>query len=207
MHKSRGNAIWFDDAAEKIGADTMRLLYCLQDPTQELKFGYNVAKEPKNNINILFNLGNLIVDSKDRKVKKVEDKWIISRLNSLIKTMTEEFESLHPHLATRALQEFWLNDFSRGYIQMVRERISVNDEDVSYVMKEVYLTILKLAAPIIPFVTDAVWQNLRSKIKLSEESVHLCDWPKVDVKLINRKLENSFDAINAVVPVILGQLH
>jgi isoleucyl-tRNA synthetase len=203
MHKSKGNAIWFDDAVEKIGADSMRLLYMLQDPTQELRFGFNVVKEPKNNINILFNLGNLLVGCRKGKFKKAEDKWIISKLNSLIANVTTEIEDLHPHLATRAVQEFWLNDFSRGYIQMVRDRISINDEDVNFVMKEVYLTLLKLCAPIIPFVTEAVWQNLRSKIDLDEESVHLCDWPRSNVKLINKKLEKSFEVVNTVVPAIL----
>ena len=60
MHKSKGNAIWFNDAVEKMGADPMRLLYCLQDPSQELRFGFNVVKEPTNNLNIFYNLSNLV---------------------------------------------------------------------------------------------------------------------------------------------------
>jgi isoleucyl-tRNA synthetase len=63
MHKSKGNAIEVTDATEKIGADTMRLLYCLQDPSQELRFGFNALKEPQNNINILYNISKLIENS------------------------------------------------------------------------------------------------------------------------------------------------
>src|SRR3989344_809799 len=76
MHKSKGNAIWFVDAGEKLGADSIRLLYCLQDPSQELRFGYGVIKEPQNSLNILFNINRLIGQTnKIRKINAVEDKW------------------------------------------------------------------------------------------------------------------------------------
>ena len=91
----------------------MRLLYCLQDPSQELKFGFNVVKEPRNRINILYNLSRLVENSKTKKISKIEDLWILSKLNSLIKKVTEELEEMHTHTATRALQDFWLNDLSR----------------------------------------------------------------------------------------------
>src|SRR4030066_1066907 len=69
MHKSKGNAIWFDEAVEKIGADSMRLLYCLQDPSQELRFGFNVVKEPTNTLNIFYNISRLL--DKPRKKNKI----------------------------------------------------------------------------------------------------------------------------------------
>ena len=120
MHKSKGNAIWFSEAVEKIGADAMRLLYSLQDPAQELRFGFNVMKEPRNRINILYNLSKLIKNSKIKEISNIEDKWIFSKFNSMIKKVTEELENLHPHNATRVLQNFWLNDLSRSYIQIGR---------------------------------------------------------------------------------------
>ena len=150
MHKSKGNAIWFDNAVEKIGADTMRLMYCLQEPSQDLRFGFHVAKEPKNNINILYNISRLVEPSGTAKKFRAEDKWILSKLNSLIKKVTEELEKLHPHLATKALQDFWLNDFSRGYIQFVRDRLNENDENAKYTLKEIYINLLKLLPPFIP---------------------------------------------------------
>jgi isoleucyl-tRNA synthetase len=205
MHKSKGNAIWFDDAVEKIGADTMRLLFCMQDPTQELKFGFNVAKEPYGYINILVNLSNLIEKTKTKKYSKPEDKWIMSKLNSLTKTVTEEFENLHLHLATRALKDFWLTDFSRTYIQLVRERLSQDDEEAKYILHEIYLTIIKLAAPIIPFVTEKIWQNLKEKKIVEEESVHLTSWPKYDEKKINKKLEQEFELVLKIIELGLSQ--
>ncbi|MDD5699859.1 MAG: isoleucine--tRNA ligase [Candidatus Nanoarchaeia archaeon] len=193
MHKSKGNAIWFDDAAEKIGADSMRLLYCLQDPSQELRFGYNAVKEPTNNLNIFYNMGNLIENSAKANPKRIEDKWILSRLNSLINIVTEEIEALHPHIAARALQDFWLNDLSRGYIKFVRERLNENDGNAKYVLKECYLALLKLLAPLVPFITEKAWQELKEKKIVKEESVHLSEWPKADKKKIDEKLELKFN--------------
>ena len=199
MHKSKGNAIWFDEAKDKIGADTMRIIFCLQDPSQELKFGFNSAREPQNNLNVLFNLSRLIENAKTRKIKKPEDRWIISKLNSLVKKVTEELENLHPHLATRELKDFWLNDLSRGYIKIIRDRLFNDDKEAKYVLKEVYFTLLKLCAPIIPFITEEVYQNLASKKIVKEKSVHLCSWPKPDLKKIDKKLETEFKEVFLII--------
>jgi isoleucyl-tRNA synthetase len=205
MHKSKGNAIWFDDAVEKIGADTMRLLYCLQDPSQELRFGFNVTKEPKNYLNILFNLSKLIENSRKIKISKIEDRWILSKLNFLIKKSTDEFEKFHPHIATREIKEFWINDFSRTYIQMIRERLSKGDKEAEYVLKEVYLELIRLCAPIIPFITEKIWQNLRVKKIVSEESIHLTSWPKADTKKIDKKLEKEMEIIFKIIETGLAE--
>jgi isoleucyl-tRNA synthetase len=205
MHKSKGNAIWFDDAVEKIGADPMRLLYCLQDPSQELRFGYNVVKEPTNSLTILFNLSKLAEKSKESRKLNIEDKWILSRLNSLIKLMTEELDNLHLYIAARALQNFWVNDFSRGYIQIVRDRLAEGDESAKSTLREVYIALLKLASPMIPFTTEKVWQSLRERKIVEEESVHLTEWPKEDKKKIDKKLEEDFELAWKIIELGLAE--
>ncbi len=204
MHKSKGNAIWFDDAIDKIGADPIRLLYCLQDPSQELRFGFNTVKEPKNNLNILCNMQNLTENISKQKTEKIEDRWILSRLNSLIKKVTEELQNLHPHLATRALQDFWLKDLSRGYIQLVRDRLSSNDKEAKYVLEEVYVQLVKLCSPIVPFITESIWQELKEKKIVKEESIHLTRWPKAEEKKIDQKLEGLFNDALKVIEVGLA---
>ncbi len=199
MHKSKGNAIWFDDAVEKIGADPMRLLYCLQDPSQELKFGFNVVKEPRNNLNVLYNINRLVENSKEGKRIKVEDKWILSKLNSLIKYVTKELEDLHPHLATRAIKNFWLNDLSRGYIQIIRDRLSSDDETAKTILRKAYIDLVKLISPITPFISEKIWQDLRKKKIVKKESIHLCQWPKVDKKKINEKLEEKMKFVFQII--------
>ncbi len=201
MHKSKGNAIWFDDAVEKIGADPMRLLYCLQDPSQELRFGYNVVKEPTNNLNIFYNISKLIEKESPGKSGKLnaEDRWIISRLNSLTEKVTEELENLHLFLAARALQDFWLNDLSRGYIQMVRDRLADAEGGAKHTLKEVYLSLLKLVSAMVPFSAEKIWQGLKEKGVVKEESVFLCDWPKPEKSKINEKLEKDFENILKII--------
>lgn len=205
MHKSKGNAIWFDDAVQKVGADPMRLLYSSQDPAQELRFGYNVLKDPSRDILILFNIANLVEKTKDVPVKQTENKWILSKLHGLTKKVTEELNQLHPHLAARSLREFWLKDFSRTYIQFVREKLSDHDPETTFVLKEVYLTLLKLCAPFIPFVTEAAWQILRKKSVVKEESVHLSHWPKADIKKINHSLETNMVTVLRIIEMGLAQ--
>jgi len=196
MHKSKGNAIWFDDAVEKVGADPMRLLYCLQDPSQELRFGFHVLREPQNNLNVLYNVSRLVKNAKGN-AKNIEDKWIISKLNSTIKKVKEEIDNLHPHLATRKLQDFWLNELSRGYIQFIRDRIAEEDKNALGVLRDVYLNLIKSCSPIIPFICEVIWQELRKEKIVKEESVHLCKWPKPGK--INRKLEMDFEVVKRII--------
>ena len=130
---------------------------------------------------------------------QIEDRWIVSRFNSLADKVTNELENLHPHLATRALQNFWLNDLSRRYIQIVRDRIAEDDDDVKYVLLVIYVNLLKLLAPIIPFITESIWQKLLAMKIVKEESVHLSDWPKADVKKIDKKLEGAFEVAFKII--------
>ncbi len=206
MHKSKGNAIWFDDAAEKIGVDPMRLLFCMQDPSQELRFGFNVVKEPKNQLNILWNISKLLIsNAKKSKKLSIEDKWIISRLNSLIFNVTNELNEMHPHLASRALADFWIEDLSRGYIQVVRDRLSEEDTAAYSILSEVYLTLIKLCAPFIPFITEKIWQEIKQKSELKEESIHLCSWPKPKQSLIDEDLELRFENAKKIIEICLAE--
>lgn len=199
MHKSKGNAIWFDDAVERTGADPIRLLYCLQDPSQELKFGYNVLREPSNNLNILYNIGKLIKKTPKTELKEVEDKWIISKINSLKKKVKEEINLLHVYIATRAIEDFWLNDLSRGYIQIIRERLAAEDNEANFTLSCVYTDLIKMCSLITPFLTENVWQELKQKGVVKEESIHLCSWPEADENFIDEKLESDFEYVLKII--------
>ena len=205
MHKSKGNALWFDDVVKKVGADPLRLLFSLQDPSQELKFGYNVLKEPTNSLGILYNISKLISNAKSTKVLDIEDKWILSKLNNLVKKVTEEFGNYHPHIAVRAIQEFWLQDLSRGYIQIIRDRLAVDNASAQFTLKEVYLTMIKLLAPVNPFITEKIWQELKGRNVIKEESIHLNDWPKANIKIIDDKLETEFDSTLSLIEIGLAE--
>ena len=217
MHKSKGNAIWFDEAAEKIGVDTMRWLYARQDPEFNLNFGYHVADEVRRqHLLVYWNSFRFFQtyrqlnhwSSSSSFLKKANlsllDKWILSRLESTKKTVTAKLDDYHHQEALWAIEKF-LDDFSTWYIRRSRERVNPNNTDKSdknnclatleYVLKEITL----LLAPFIPFLTETVWQALlENKIWQVNDSVHLQNWPPVAEKFINPQLEEKMAFVREI---------
>jgi len=207
MHKSLGNAIWAKEALEKIGADPLRLTFCLHDPDKELWFGWNTPKDAITALNVLWNLGQLLIEVKQIKKNKsanLIDKWIISRLNTTIKETTQSLEKFKPHLAAKTIVSFWLDELSRGYIQFIRERLGEQDKEALSTFFEVYLNLIKLCSPMIPFITELIYQNLKEKFGLKQESIHLCEWPKYDEKMIDEKLEQEMSVMRQIIEKIMA---
>jgi len=220
MHKSKGNAIWFDQAVEKIGADVMRWMYAKENPASNMRFGYSVAKENQRKILIFQNCFTFFKIYTDRsKVKSQKskgqvksqnllDQWILSKLNSLIKEATESLEKLDPSKATIAIENFWINDLSLWYLRRSRKRFQTeeNPEDKKQgeqVFYEVLLTICKLVAPVMPFLAEDIYQQLKDKD--APESIHLCEWPKYNKKLIDEKLEQEMQQVREIASLALSK--
>ena len=216
MHKSWGNAIWFDEAVEKMGADIMRWIYVKQNPKFNLNFGFKLAEESKNTLTLIFNLSSYITQAatlEDKKIKEpkkleVEDKWLLSKTNKLIDEVTTSLESLKPNIASAKIEEFFTETFSRTYIQYVRERVqstkSKSKEAALYSLYYSMMTLLKLLAPFVPFLTEKVYQDSFRKYE-KIESIHLQDWPKSDKKAINNKLEEQFSQVNEIIKLALSE--
>ncbi|MDD5738540.1 MAG: isoleucine--tRNA ligase [Candidatus Pacebacteria bacterium] len=221
MHKSKGNAIWFDEAVEKIGADVMRWMYVTQNPANNMRFGYNVAKETERKILTLTNCVKFFetyadkskIKNQNSKIqiqnsKNILDKWIISKLNNLIKEATESLEKFDPMKVCLAIESFWINDLSLWYLRRSRKRFqsSENPEDREQgeqVFYEVLLTICKLIGPFMPFLAEDIYQQLKSKDM--PESAHLCDWPKENKKFIDQSLEKEMQEVREVVSLALAK--
>ncbi len=131
MHKSKGNAIWFDEAVEKIGADVMRWMYAKQNPVYNLRFGYRAAEETKRKLLTLWNsyaFFETYVSKKEipnpkfqipnksqfSSSKSLLDKWILSRFNSLIRRVTKSLDNYDANRASSAIENFFINDLSFG---------------------------------------------------------------------------------------------
>ena len=204
MHKSKGNTIWFDEAAEKIGVEVMRWMYVKQNPADNLKFGYRTAKESERK---LINLWNSFTFFKTYAVKgqrlmvesqSLLDRWILSRLNNLIEKVTKNLDKYNPASASRAIEEFFIEDLSLWYIRRSRGRFQKpkSEKEKEAAATTLYLALSdlsKLIAPFLPFLSEEIYLFLKDKKK--PESVHLCDWPKSDKKFINRKLEEQMNLI------------
>ncbi|MFH0739840.1 MAG: isoleucine--tRNA ligase [bacterium] len=216
MHKSKGNAIWFDEAVEKIGADVMRWMYVVQNPANNMRFGYNVAKETERKILTLTNCVTFFltyasesrIKNQESRIKNVLDRWIISKLNNLIKEATDSLDKFDVMKATLAIENFWINDLSLWYVRRSRKRF----QEAEQTFYDVLITIAKLTTPFMPFLAEDIYQQLVSRGQPSgcypegcPRSVHLCDWPKVDKKLIDEKLEKDMQEVRDVVSLVLAK--
>jgi len=214
MHKSKGNAIWFDEAVEKIGADVMRFMYSRQNPAYDLKFGYGLAEEIKRKLLTLYNVFtffNTYVDKKDFPQKEIKsenilDKWIISRFNNLIKKVDKSLDNYNPGTAVLAIENFFIEDLSLWYLRRSRKRFHKGTKGREEAIATLYYTLLnlsKIIAPIMPFFSEEMYNNL--KTSKMPESVHLTDYPKPNKKLINEKLEEKMKQVREVVTEALAE--
>ena len=200
MHKSWGNAIWFDDAVESMGADVMRWMYLSSKPESNMRFGLGYAEEVRRSFLLpLWNIYGFFVtyanlDRWKPKSTKPEysylDKWIISKLQILIRDVTGAVRDFDPQTATTKLSLF-VDGLSKWYVRRSRKRFwkTENDRDKEAAYATLYsclTTLSKLLAPFIPFVSEELYQNLvRSADSSAPVSVHLTDWPVSDQSSID----------------------
>jgi isoleucyl-tRNA synthetase len=202
MHKSKGNAIWFDEAVEKIGAETMRWMYVKQNPVLNLRFGWNAAEETKRKLMTLFNTFSFFhiyvkkeefPEIKDAlKTKNILDKWIISRFNSLLKRISENLDKYNFDKASIDIENFFIEDLSLWYLRRSRDRFHEGAESREQAIETFYyilLNLTKIISPVLPFLSEEFYQALKTE-KIAE-SVHLCDWPEIKRNLIDEKLEKT----------------
>ena len=184
MSKSKGNIIKPREIIDKTGVDAVRLQFCTTDSGSQKRFSYNLMKEQVLGfLNVLYNCESYYKQLGDEKLsKKIEDKWILSKLNSLILEVTKDLENYDLNKSFEKIQNFIVNDFSRGYIKMTRDR-----NDTKEVLGEVLEKVSLLIAPFAPYISEYVYSNF------SKDSVHLSKWPKSDKKKINQELEAIFE--------------
>lgn len=224
MHKSWGNSIEFNEAADKMGVDVMRWMYCNHKPEQNLLFGYHRADEVRRQFLIpLWNVYNFFVTyakldewtpngnlqatiaASDNPL----DKWIVSRLNEVVAKVTTAFENYDAYGATLAIQPL-LEDLTNWYVRRSRRRFwrSEHDADKEAAYASLYYvltTLIKVLAPITPFVTEVMYQNLvRSVNPAAPESVHHCDWPAADKTAIDQTLLDQMDLARRIASLGLG---
>ena len=252
MHKSDGTAIWFEEAAEQIGVDTMRWMYLAQNPSIDLRFGTRHPDQPvtletpngPTNLTIdgvythlvtstpadetrrmvliplwnsyAFFVNYARLDDFDPATPQVPvaqrpeiDRWLLSNLQALIVGMRTALEDYNTPEAARLASGF-IDDLSSWYIRRNRRRFwrskDAGDQDKLAAYQSLYtvlVTLTKLLAPMIPFLSERMYQNLvkQSDSCASEvpESVHLCDYPVPDLSILDRDLNDSMSAAQTVV--------
>jgi isoleucyl-tRNA synthetase len=210
MHKSWGNSIEFNEGADKIGVDVMRWMFVTHNPENNLLFGYKKADETRRKFHLmLWNIYNFFLtyrevdgwtpSTKELDLKNILDKWIVSRFNNTLLIVTKSLEEYEIQKASLEIENF-VNDLSLWFVRRSRDRIgpaSENEEDKNNCYETLYFILVnlsKLLAPFTPFLAEEMFKNLTD-----DESVHLSDWPLVDEKLIETKIEEEMIFARAIV--------
>jgi isoleucyl-tRNA synthetase len=192
MHKSLGNMIEFNEAAESVGVDVMRWGFSKQRYETNMMFGYHTAEDTRRLFLLpLWNVYSFFVtyanlDSWRPGASSVPaplDTWILARLDQLVAEVTSALEAYDSPQAARAIEPF-IDDLSNWYLRRSRRRFWKSeadaDKEAAYSsLFQVLVTLCKLLAPFVPFIAEEIYQNLvRTVDTRAPESVHHCDWPR-----------------------------
>jgi isoleucyl-tRNA synthetase len=213
MHKSWGNSIEFNEAANIMGVDVMRWLYSAHKPENDLLFGYNRGDEARRRFLIpLWNVYSFLVtyarldgwepqfpfdpaipEGPTPQSSNLLDRWILARLNQVVVKVEQAIENSDPLSGTQSLEEL-LGDITNWYVRRSRRRFwkSEHDTDKNTAYATLYhllVKLIKLLAPFIPFMTEAMYQNLVRNVRSSAYiSVHHTSWPETDQITLDEEL-------------------
>ena len=217
MSKHKGNVVDPFDVLGSVGADATRWhFYTASAPWLPTRFSVeDVADSQRKFLSTLWNVYSFYVlyaeldkfnplEYKDFKSENVMDKWIMSKLNTLVKDVDDKLNSYDITSAALAIENF-TDELSNWYVRRNRARYwseTLTDDKIgAYVtLYNTLVTLSKVAAPFVPFITEEIYQNLVVSLdKDAEESIHLCHWPKVDEEAIDKNLEKEMDLAYTIV--------
>ncbi len=216
MHKSWGNMIEFNEAADKMGVDVMRWLYATQKPENDLLYGYHRGDETRRQFHIpLWNAYSFLVtyanldgwtpggefdpeypEGSAPNSTNLLDRWVLARLNQLVETVTSSLEESDFMDAATAIGVF-VDDLTNWYVRRSRRRFWKSEHDADKndayaTLYHVLVKLIRLLAPFTPFMTETMYQNLVADVRdKAHESVHHTRWPKVETAVIDQSLLNS----------------
>jgi valyl-tRNA synthetase len=211
MSKSLGNGIDPLEVIDKYGADALRLtLITGNAPGNDMRFYWERVENSRNFANKIWNASRFImmnIEKADITNVKLEDltladRWIISKVNDLAVTMTENMEKYELGIAVSKVYDFIWEEFCDWYIEMVKPRL-YNDEDETkaaalWTLKTVLIQALKLLHPYMPFITEEIFCNIQDE----EESIMISNWPVYKAEWSFKKDEEAVDTIKAAVRAI-----
>ena len=209
MSKSLGNGIDPLEIIDQYGADALRLtLITGNAPGNDMRFYYERVEANRNFANKIWNASRFIMmNMGDEEVKtpaasalEPVDKWIISKLNDVIKEVTDNMENYELGIAVQKVYDFIWDEFCDWYIEMVKPRLWAKDNEESrnaalWTLKTVLIDALKLLHPYMPFVTEEIFCNLQSE----EESIMVSSWPVFKEERVFAKEENDIEILKEAV--------
>ncbi len=215
MSKSLGNGIDPLEIIDKYGADALRLtLITGNAPGNDMRFYYERVENSRNFANKVWNATRFIMMNFDQAAEKSgltvhkpaenelepDDKWILSKLNTLVKDVTENMDNFELGIAVQKVYDFIWDEFCDWYIEMVKPRLYATDDTVSqnaalWTLKAVLIDALKLLHPYMPFITEEIFCNIQDE----EESIMISSWPKYDESRNFARQEHDIELIKEAV--------
>ncbi|MDP9481968.1 MAG: class I tRNA ligase family protein [Chloroflexota bacterium] len=199
MHKSAGNSIEFDEAADRMGVDVMRWMFAAARPDDNILFGWHAADEARRGLLVFWNVYAFFVTyarlagwtgaepgGLPRAERPVLDRWILSRMAGVAARVEERLRDYDAEAATRVI-EGAIDDLSTWYLRRSRRRFSRSDDvrnrDAAFAtLHAALVTLARVMAPILPFLTEAIYDNLVATVDPgAPDSVHLSGWPTTEL--------------------------
>ena len=192
FHKSGGNSLEAEKVADEVGAEAIRYLYASANPNNEMRFGYGLLEDVKKqllafwNIYVFFNT-YAVIDNPNLKDYKpdfaklaITDKWLLESVAEFTRKSDENYAENKIYLVIKDFEKL-IDDISNFYIRSNRKRFWESDMDAYYSLYFAIKNIIKVMAPVIPFITDYIWKNLVVEIEKDEvSSVHLSEFPNIE---------------------------
>ena len=211
MSKSLGNGIDPLEIADKYGADALRFnLITGNSPGNDMRFYVEKCEAMRNFANKIWNASrfvmmNLTIDQvRLPETLELEDKWVLSKLNTLVKEVTENMDAYELGVASAKVYDFIWDTYCDWYIELTKARMQNPEsaESAQNVLCYVLIQLLKLLHPFMPFITEEVYQALPHILGEESEFLMLCDWPVYDEKFVftseEAEMETIMDAIRAI---------
>ncbi len=213
MSKSKGNVVWMNDAFDEVGADPFRIFVMSRAaPWTRMNYDRKEIELTQKNLDVLWNVvlfAETYMDldkfsfNEERMTTSLsdaepEDKWLLSRVQSVTKTFREQMESFLYHRAARALLEFMSEDLSRVYLPLVKKRVWLDSDNPKKVMAYDVLyfalkTLIELLNPLTPFLSEKIHRDFLTRFgRELPESVNMADMPSVDESLLDLETEATF---------------
>ncbi|MCD6414477.1 MAG: valine--tRNA ligase [Candidatus Diapherotrites archaeon] len=211
MSKSKGNVVWADELLKRYDVDTFRYWVGTAKWGSDIPFREADLVAGKKFLTKLWNASRFALmhlqDYKPGKRPELElmDKWLLSKLNEVVKTATERFEAYDTSEAKEATELFFWRDFCDNYLEIVKDRLYNPEErgnkarlSAQYTLYTALLTILKLMAPIIPHITEEIYQSHFKEYE-NAKSIHVSKWPKCDDDCVNEEAEKVGELMVGIV--------
>ena len=210
MSKSKGNVVSPFEVMNKVGADTARwYFYTLNSPGEYKMFSFkDVEGKLKGFISTIQNclrfyeLYSLQDTTKELNLKNLSelDKWAISRLHRTIGDVSAKLDAYDPMTASRLIEKFVVEDLSNWWLRRSRKR-----KEAFGLLRYLLLEVAKISAPFVPFMAEDIYQRLHRGVASGTLSIHLYDWPVLNKKLIDEKLETEMEEIRSIATMGLAQ--